>query len=43
MYDTEDDTIKRIVKWKPKLQFIIDKIIQENSIPDRLPHFNDYL
>ena len=43
MYDTEDDAIKRIFKWKPKLQFIIDQIIQENSIPDRLPDFDNFL
>ena len=43
MYDTEDDKIKRIIKWKPKLQFIIDQIIQENSILDQLPDFDNYL
>jgi hypothetical protein len=34
--------MKKIFKWKPKLQFIVDKIIQENSIPDKLPDFENY-
>ena len=42
MYDTEDDKIKRIFKWKPTLKFIIDQIIQENLIPDRLPDIKNY-
>ena len=34
--------MRRIFKWKPKLQFVIDNIIQENSIPDKLPDLENF-